>query len=183
MLTAHQQQLLPTAAALTVAGILVGGAGAVILLDSPNPTDDLAANYDPADLMPPDRGAAVDRGSRSDARTEAATPPPTTTPPAARVLSTGSCQASFYSGRQRTANGETLNSDQLTAAHRTLPFGTMVRITNVSTGHSVIVRINDRGPYVGGRCLNLSRAAFDEIASLDAGVVSVRYEVLAQDAT
>jgi rare lipoprotein A len=56
-------------------------------------------------------------------------------------------------------------------------------VTNVATGQSVIVRINDRGPYVSGRCLNLTRAAFDAIGDLDSGVMSVRYEVLAEDAT
>lgn len=190
LLIARPQQFMPAAAALTVAGILVGGAGAVIKLSSPGPPpDDLASTYDPADFMPPDRDAAVERGSRNDARAESATtdpttaPPPVTQKPTPPAVSTGSCEASYYDGGQRTASGEPLDARRLTAAHRSLPFGSQVRITNVATGQAVIVRINDRGPYVSGRCLNLSRSAFDAIADLDAGVISVRYEVLAQDAT
>jgi rare lipoprotein A len=195
LLVGRQHQLLPAAAAITVAGLLVGGAGAAIKMGSPGAGggDDLAARYDPADYLPPDRDAAVDRGSRNDARTGDATatasPPPTaTTPPPSQgvtvqAVSSGSCRASFYDGGQRTASGETLNGDALTAAHRSLPFDSRVRVTNVATGQSVVVRVNDRGPYVSGRCLNLSRAAFDAIGDLDAGVLSVRYEVLAEDAT
>lgn len=77
-----------------------------------------------------------------------------------------------------TANGETFNPDTLTAAPKTLPFNTKVRVTNPASGKSVVVRINDRGPFVGGRCLDLSRAAFAAIASTDLGELTVRYEVL-----
>jgi len=66
--------------------------------------------------------------------------------------------ASVYSGG-RTANGERALPDRLTAAHRSLPFGTMVRVTNRSTGRSVVVRINDRGPFVRGRVIDLTPAA------------------------
>jgi rare lipoprotein A len=194
LIVARQQQLLPAAAAITVAGLLVGGAGAAIRMASPGTggIDDIAARYDPADYLPPDREAAVDRGSRNDARTGNPTateaPPPTaTTPPTQGVdvqaVTTGSCRASYYDGGQRTASGETLNGDAFTAAHRSLPFDSRVRVTNVANGQSVVVRVNDRGPYVSGRCLNLSRSAFDAIGDLDAGVLSVRYEVLAEDAT
>jgi rare lipoprotein A len=77
-----------------------------------------------------------------------------------------------------TANGENFNPDALTAAHKTLPFDTKVRVTNPANGKSVTVRINDRGPFIDGRCLDLSRAAFASIASLDVGAMTVRYEVL-----
>jgi rare lipoprotein A len=97
----------------------------------------------------------------------------------AAVISTGTCQASFYADGQQTANGETFNPNALTAANKTLPFNTMVRVTNVANGKSVVVRINDRGPYVTGRCLDLSSAAFGSIASLSAGVANVSYAVLA----
>ncbi len=60
---------------------------------------------------------------------------------------------------KRTANGERFNADGLTAAHRSLPFGTRVRVTNRTNGRSVVVRINDRGPFVGGRSIDLSRGA------------------------
>jgi rare lipoprotein A len=66
--------------------------------------------------------------------------------------------ASVYSGGQ-TANGERALASGLTAAHRTLPFGTMVRVTNTSTGRSVVVRINDRGPFVHGRVIDVTPAA------------------------
>jgi rare lipoprotein A len=65
--------------------------------------------------------------------------------------------ASIYSGGL-TANGEHASSGGLTAAHRTLPFGTLVRVTNHRTGRSVVVRINDRGPFVGGRIIDLTPA-------------------------
>jgi hypothetical protein len=77
-----------------------------------------------------------------------------------------------------TANGEIFDPMLLTAAHRTLPFGTVADVKNPTTGQTVRVRINDRGPYVDGRCIDLSRAAFRAIASLDLGHVDVRYEVL-----
>ena|SRR5262245_18804233 len=65
--------------------------------------------------------------------------------------------ASVYSG-EKTANGEYAHATALTAAHKTLPFGTMVKVTNVNTGRSVIVRINDRGPYISGRIIDLTPA-------------------------
>jgi rare lipoprotein A len=89
-----------------------------------------------------------------------------------------SCRASFYSEGQLTASGERFDPDELTAAHKSLPFGTRVRVTNPETGESVVVRINDRGPFVGGRCLDLSRAAFDDIADPDSGVIPVRFQIL-----
>lgn len=99
---------------------------------------------------------------------------------ATRVLSSGTCQASFYDEPQATASGERFNPGALTAAHKTLPLGSRVRVTNRSNGDSVVVRINDRGPYVGGRCLDLSRAAMAAVGGLGSGVVPVRYEVLAR---
>jgi rare lipoprotein A len=70
--------------------------------------------------------------------------------------------ASVYSG-ERTANGEYAHAGRLTAAHRSLPFGTRVRVTNNRTGRSVVVRINDRGPFVGGRIIDLTPAAANAI--------------------
>jgi hypothetical protein len=88
------------------------------------------------------------------------------------------CKASFYEEGQQTASGERFNPDDLTAAHKTLKFNTMVRVTNTANGKTVDVRINDRGPFVAGRCIDLSRAAFDTISSRSAGVASVTVEVL-----
>lgn len=79
-----------------------------------------------------------------------------------------------YHGRT-TANGERYNAYGLTAAHKSLPFGTRVRVTNQSNGKSVIVRINDDGPHVYGRSLDLSYGAFAQIAPPSRGVVSVCY--------
>jgi rare lipoprotein A len=70
-----------------------------------------------------------------------------------------SCAASWYGSGHRTANGEHFNPNGLTAAHRSLPFGTRVRVENKRTGRSVVVRINDRGPFVHGRIIDLSRGS------------------------
>lgn len=79
-----------------------------------------------------------------------------------------------YHGRT-TANGETFNAYGKTVAHRWLPFGTRLRVTNSHNGRSVIVLVTDRGPYAGGRDLDLSYGAFSSIASPSQGVVSVCY--------
>lgn len=89
-----------------------------------------------------------------------------------------SCIASNYWQGQMTANGEVFNPSEMTAAHKTLPFNTRVKVTNPRNGKTVIVRINDRGPYIAGRCLDLSRAAFGQIGDLGQGVMTVNYEVL-----
>jgi rare lipoprotein A len=90
-------------------------------------------------------------------------------------------KASWYGipfhGR-RASNGEIYDMHKLTAAHRTLPFGTEVRVTNLSNGKSTVVRITDRGPFVEGRIIDLSMAAAREIDSVGAGVVPVRLEIL-----
>ena len=123
------------------------------------------------------KASRTQAASRSKART--ASPSPTakkTSSP--KVVDSGSCGASFYAEGQMTANGETFNPNALTAAHKTLPFNTKVRVTNPANGKSVVVRINDRGPFIEGRCLDLSRAAFATIAATSLGHVDVRYEVL-----
>ncbi len=97
-------------------------------------------------------------------------------PPAAAPVRT--CDASFYETGETTANGEPFDPDGLTAAHKTFAFGTRVKVTNTANGQSVTVRINDRGPFVEGRCLDLARGAFEEIASVGAGVITVSYQVL-----
>ena len=86
--------------------------------------------------------------------------------------------ASWYDEPQMTASGERFDPHALTAAHRTLPFGTRVRVTNTRNGRSVIVRINDRGPYGHGRIIDLSKAAARKLDMLDAGVVPVQLEIL-----
>lgn len=81
-----------------------------------------------------------------------------------------------FHGR-RTANGERFNKHEMTAAHKTLPFGTLVRVVNEKNGHSVLVRINDRGPYCGGRVLDLSEGAAGQIGIKGSGTGSVKLEI------
>jgi len=82
-----------------------------------------------------------------------------------------------FQGR-RTANGETFDTHDLTMAHRSLEFGSEVRVTNLENGRSVVVRVNDRGPYVRGRVADLSHAAASELGFVDDGVVKARIELL-----
>jgi rare lipoprotein A len=84
-------------------------------------------------------------------------------------------RAAFYSGG-RTASGERTGPNGLTAAHRTLPFGTHVRVTNMRNGKAVVVRIVDRGPYGRGRIIDLSRAAAVELDMISAGTAMVSIE-------
>jgi rare lipoprotein A len=86
--------------------------------------------------------------------------------------------ASFYSDRQRTANGEEFDPTELTAAHRSLPFGTKLRVTNLATGQAVAVRINDRGPYIEGREIDLSEQAAASLGMLKHGVAKVKLDVV-----
>lgn len=83
-------------------------------------------------------------------------------------------QASWYALHSRTASGEMMNPSELTAAHRSLPFGTKVLVENLNNGRTVLVRINDRGPFTGGRIIDLSKAAAANIGMIDSGVARVR---------
>lgn len=85
--------------------------------------------------------------------------------------------ASFYADTyngKKTANGETYRSSSYTAAHKKLPFGTKVKVTNLSNGKTVKVKVNDRGPFVSGRIIDLTRAAAKKIDMVNAGVVKVK---------
>ena len=85
-------------------------------------------------------------------------------------------KASFYANKfhgRLTSNGEVFHQDSLTCAHRTLPFGTYLRVTNKQNGRAVIVRVNDRGPFVEGRIVDLSRAAAQQLGMIQKGVVRV----------
>jgi rare lipoprotein A len=113
------------------------------------------------------------------------TPPPPTEPTA----STGEEQPSFtqvglaswygphFHGK-RTASGERFDMNGFTAAHRTLPLNSYVRVVNLATGQSVVVRINDRGPYAGGRIVDLSARAARDLSMTEDGVVRVRIDLL-----
>jgi rare lipoprotein A len=89
--------------------------------------------------------------------------------------------ASFYADKYQgrlTANGERFNMYEMTAAHKSLPFDTRVRVINVSNGRSVLVRINDRGPFIEGRIIDLSYSAFARIADHRQGLADVVLEIL-----
>ena len=90
-------------------------------------------------------------------------------------------EASWYGpgfNGKKTANGETFDDSKFTAAHKTLPLGSKARVTNIDTGGSVEVEINDRGPYVNGRIIDLSHAAAKALGIIDAGIAMVRVELL-----
>jgi len=89
--------------------------------------------------------------------------------------------ASFYHDKfngRKTASGEIFDNSKFTAANRTLPFGTNVKVTNLNNGKEVIVKINDRGPFHSARALDMSKAAFDEIGNIDHGTIPVEYEIV-----
>lgn len=147
-------------------GIVVGGAAAI---------GDFVVTQIEASLAgePAPRAIAV----QAEPEPEPAPPPP----PEERVISVFHGEASWYgpgfAGR-RTACGERFDPSQLTAAHRSLPCNTRVRVTNTANGAQVIVRINDRGPYAGGRVLDLSQHGADVLGYRGAGTAYVRAEVL-----
>jgi rare lipoprotein A len=91
--------------------------------------------------------------------------------------------ASYYARAHdglRTASGERYDMDEMTAAHRTLPFGTRVRVTNLENGRDVVVRINDRGPFRKGRVIDVSYAAARKLGLVHSGVAKVRVQVLGE---
>jgi rare lipoprotein A len=96
-------------------------------------------------------------------------------------LAAGTGQASWYGPGfygNRTASGEVLRPGTYTAAHRSLPFGTRVRVTNLNNGRSAVVRINDRGPFTGGRIIDLAHGAATDLGVTSSGLATVRLEVL-----
>jgi rare lipoprotein A len=86
--------------------------------------------------------------------------------------------ASFYTEGKQTASGEKFDTHELTAAHPTLPFGTKLRVTNVATGRSVTVRVNDRGPFVSGRVVDVSYAAAETLGMVGRGIAKVKLDVV-----
>ena len=114
--------------------------------------------------------AAVNLAAPASLATRATETPPTV-------------EASWYGhvhhGRE-TANGETFNMYALTAAHKDLPFGTVLRVTDAETGRSVVVRINDRGPYLGERAIDLSYGAALKLGMIRRGLAQVRLETLSE---
>ncbi len=89
--------------------------------------------------------------------------------------------ASYYHDRfhgRKTASGQRYNRNQFTAAHKTLPLGTKLEVTNTRTGRSIVVKVNDRGPYAKGRVLDLSREAARELGMIHRGVAKIEFRVL-----
>lgn len=89
--------------------------------------------------------------------------------------------ASYYHDKfngKKTASGEVFSNSKLTAAHRTLPFGTVLKVTNLRTGKSVEVKVNDRGPFHSSRALDISKAAFNSIGNYKNGTMPVEYEIV-----
>jgi len=92
--------------------------------------------------------------------------------------------ASWYGRRfmgKKTASGEVFDPEKMTAAHRRLAMGTLVRVANLKNGRQVMVRINDRGPYIPGRIIDLSRAAARTMDMIERGLVPVRMEIIAKE--
>jgi rare lipoprotein A len=129
------------------------------------------------------------RAARFESGDEETTPVPRSRRRGARVASLGTDYvsgggggshgiASYYWQPQRVASGGWFNPNAMTAAHKTLPFGTRVRVTHAGNGRSVIVRINDRGPFVRGRVIDLSRAAASVIGMTGQGLARIRMEIL-----
>jgi rare lipoprotein A len=105
---------------------------------------------------------------------------PAASAPQETVLGRGS--ASYYAAKfdgRRTASGERFDNDEMTAAHRTLPFGSLVRVTNPANGRSVVVRVNDRGPFTRGRLIDVSRAAAEELGMVARGHAQVELALIA----
>jgi rare lipoprotein A len=120
---------------------------------------------------------------------ESASPGRAGSPPnatSARKATTKTGVASYYADKyhgRTTASGEVFDTSKLTAAHRTLPFGTVVKVTHQGNQRSVTVRINDRGPFVAGRVIDLSRAAARDLAMEKAGLANVKVEILTDTPT
>jgi rare lipoprotein A len=195
----RRRNIIAGTAGAIVAALLVGAAIATLQLGPTKPASNTEAVpvLDRTTAQRADRAARPEDDGLGELGTPSAAPSPSVTPTPkptpsrkpkpsptktqpteAGVASTGNCKVSFYADGSRTANGETFDPNGLTAAHKTLPFNTMVRVTNLANGKSVTVRVNDRGPFVSGRCLDLARGAFTKIASTSAGVINAKYEVL-----
>lgn len=150
---------------------------------APGTTEGWTANVTRQDALPKDplwtavvyarRESRIETGSVAPHR-NAAGPRITGAPHAMNGL------ASFYSMDQMTASGEVFNKNDMTAAHKTLPLGTKVKVTHLGNGRSAVVRINDRGPFIAGRVIDLSEAAADVLGMRTQGVAPVRVDLLSQ---
>ncbi|MFY9249836.1 MAG: septal ring lytic transglycosylase RlpA family protein [Vulcanococcus sp.] len=158
---------------------LLGGF-ALLLFGSSNANPVLATKSPAIPEIPAAKSVALRNVETPGAESETLKKPAAPALPiAVRSVSTG--EASWYGPGfygNRTANGELFRPGTLTAAHRTLPFGTKVRVTNLWNGRSAIVRINDRGPFHGRRVIDLAHGAASQLGLISSGIAQVKLEVL-----
>lgn len=162
----------PAWIAAAVLGLAPLAASSAASPDAPASTE-AAASSAVIELVPLQTNPDVTAPSLPD---EASAP----SDPQEAVLGRGT--ASYYAAKfdgRRTASGERFDNGAMTAAHRTLPFGTLVKVTNVANGRSVIVRINDRGPFTRGRMIDVSRAAASELGLVARGHGMVELAIIA----
>lgn len=167
-LTAKSLQALAVAGLL---GLMPLAASSAAAPDAAAPRVDAATSAAVIELVPVQPSAEV---------TAPALEEPVASAPQENVIGRGS--ASYYAARfhgQRTASGERFDNTDMTAAHRTLPFGSLVRVTNPANGRSVVVRINDRGPFARGRMIDVSRAAAEELGLVARGHATVELALVA----
>ena len=134
--------------------------------------------YDPFEPLAPEPVQAVAPKAPVVVQPPVVAPP---TPAKTLVVSTSTGEASWYGPGffgNRTANGEVFRPGTMTAAHRTLPFGTKVKVTNLRNGKETIVRINDRGPFSGHRVIDIAHGAAQHLGLVSSGIAQVRLEVL-----
>lgn len=148
------------------------------------PLEPLRSEADQDSATEPEPASTSPAPAASEPETAITTPavqplPPLPAPPSVVSVSTG--EASWYGPGfygNRTANGEVFRPGTMTAAHRTLPFGTKVRVTNLWNGRSTVVRINDRGPFHGRRVIDLAHGAASQLGLVASGIAQVKLEVL-----
>lgn len=134
--------------------------------------------YDPFEPLAPEPVQAVAPKAPVVVKPPVVAPPK---PAKTLVVSTSTGEASWYGPGffgNRTANGEVFKPGTMTAAHRTLPFGTQVKVTNLRNGRETIVRINDRGPFSGHRVIDIAHGAAQHLGLVSSGIAQVRLEVL-----
>ncbi len=144
--------------------------------ESPDETADVPSTRERS--TPNEPSEAEERSEKSGRSADLAEP---TLPPGTRPISTETGLASWYGPpyhNRRGSNGEVYNMHAMTAAHRTYPLGSIVRVTNIKTGHSALVRITDRGPFIPGRVLDLSLAAARKVDVWQPGVAEVKVELM-----
>jgi rare lipoprotein A len=166
-----------------IAMLLLSGCGhpkAHVDAPPPPPPATTEPTAQPAAHIPPVKAPAVAKSNKESEATDADLAEPTL-PADAKPVATETGMASWYGPpyhNRRGSNGEVYNMHAMTAAHRTYPLGSIVRVTNVKTGHSALVRITDRGPFIPGRVLDLSLAAAHKLDVYQPGVAEVKVELM-----